>query len=350
MALKKPGKRLSEKLDRTVRQEGHIAGMKFAPEGVVITDEAADALMEAMGEDVKSLKAAQRLVGILICAQSSFKWDIDGQTIHAELLNVLHRAMSAPQFKWTDECKRAVEMMRERVKVAPMVTCRPDELPSDERCLVIKSDASNTDAGACLLLVKCEDARNVTEEMLADPSRVKLMSTMSKVLSQDEKKWLTFEQEAYGMYLALRKWGRFLMQATIGHPNRCLVGLFMDSSTAVSQWLNITVPGSIDFCNFKELRFQCWEDKVDFVRYMNMYMAWVPGGVNDWADLLSRIAEKLAAAAMERERQRIMMPMMRRIVTIDYQTKIIKAKIVYYQSKDYLLSKQRLSNKGYHFG
>jgi hypothetical protein len=44
---------------------------------------------------------------------------------------------------------------------------------------------------------------------------------------------------------------------------------------------------------------------------MNMYLAWAPGGVNDWADLLSRIAEKLAAAAMERERQRIMMPMMR---------------------------------------
>ena len=205
MALKKLGKRLSEKLDRTVRQEGHIAGMKFTPEGVVITDEAVDALVEAMGENVKSLKAAQRLVGIMIYAQSSFQWDLDGQTVHAELLNVLHRAMSAPQFKWTEECKRAVEMLRERVKVAPRVACRPDELLNDGWCLVIKSDASNTGAGACLLLVKCEDARNVTEEMLADPSRVKLISTLSKVLSEDEKKWLTFEQEAYGMYLALRK-------------------------------------------------------------------------------------------------------------------------------------------------
>ena len=311
MTLKKLGKRVSEKLDRTMRQEGHIAGMKFTPEGVVIADEAVDALVEAMGENVKSLKAAQRLVGILIYAQSSFKWYIDGQTIHAELLNVLHRAMSAPQFKWTGECKRAVEMLRERVKVAPRVACRPDELLNDGWCLVIKSDASNTGAGACLLLVKCEDARNVTEEMLADPSKVKLISTLSKVLSDDEKKWLTFEQEAYGMYLTLRKWGRFLMQATIDHPDRCLVGLFMNSSTAVSQWLNITVPGNIDFRNAKALKFRCWVDKVKFVRYMNMYLAWAPGGVNDWADLLSRIAEKLAAAAMERERQRKMMPIMR---------------------------------------
>ena len=98
-------------------------------------------------------------------------------------------------------------LIRERVKVAPRVACRPDELLNDGWCLVIKSDASNTGAGACLLLVKCEDARHVTEEMLADPQRVKLISTLSKVLSEDEKKWLTFEQEAYGMYLALRKWG-----------------------------------------------------------------------------------------------------------------------------------------------
>ena len=48
------------------------------------------------------------MMGIIIYAQSSFKWDLDGQTEHAELLNVLHRAMTAPQFKWTDECKRAI--------------------------------------------------------------------------------------------------------------------------------------------------------------------------------------------------------------------------------------------------
>ena len=108
-----------------------------------------------------------------------------------------------------------MEVLRERVKVAPRVACRPDELLNDGWSLVVKTDASNTGAGACLLLVKCADARQVTEEVLADPSRVKLISTLSKVLSGDEKKWLTFEQESYGMYLALRKWGRFLMQATI---------------------------------------------------------------------------------------------------------------------------------------
>ena len=142
-----------------------------------------------MGENIKSLKAAQRLVGIFIYAQSSSRWDIDGQTIqcHAKPLNVLQRAMSAPQFKWTDECKRAVEMLRERVKVAPRMACRPDELLNDGWCMVIKSDASNTGTGACLLLVKCEDAKNITEEMLADPQRVKQINTLSMLLSGSEE-------------------------------------------------------------------------------------------------------------------------------------------------------------------
>ena len=47
-ALKLLGKRMSEKLDRTVRQIGDIAGLRFTPEGVVIGDEAVDALVQAM--------------------------------------------------------------------------------------------------------------------------------------------------------------------------------------------------------------------------------------------------------------------------------------------------------------
>ena len=58
MALKKLGKCLSEKLDRTAKQTGDIAGMHFTTDGVTITDEAVDALEVAMGETIKSLKAA----------------------------------------------------------------------------------------------------------------------------------------------------------------------------------------------------------------------------------------------------------------------------------------------------
>ena len=59
------------------------------------------------------------------------------------------------------------------------------------------------------------------------------------------------------------------------------------------------------------MRFRSWADKVNFVRYMNMHLAWAPGGINDWADLLSRVADKLQEAAQERERLKMMMPMMK---------------------------------------
>ena len=159
-----------------------------------------------------------------------------------------------------------------------------------------------------MLLVDSEDARQVTEAMLADPETIKLIDTYSKVLSGDKQKWLTFEQEAYDVYRALRKWGNFIMQCTIDHKERHLVGLFLDSTTALSQWMSSTVPGSIDVCSAKEMRFRSWADKVGYVRYMNMYMNWWPGGVNDWADLLSRIADKLAECAEEREKLAIVMP------------------------------------------
>ena len=310
-ALRLLGKRLSEKLDRTVKQIGDIAGLRFTPDGVVIGDEAVDALVQAMGETITREKDARRLVGIIIYAQSSFEWDLQGQTIYAELLSVLHNAMAAPKFVWTEECKRAVVMLRERVKAAPRVACRPEELLNDGWCIVVKTDASKRGAGACMLLVNCADARQVTEETLADPSKIRLIATLSKVLSSDERKWLTFEQEAYGMYLALRKWGSFLMQVTIDHPEKWLIGLFMDSTTAVSQWMSITVPGPIDFCNAKEMRFRSWAEKVGWVRHMNMFMNWWPGGINDWSDLLSRIADKLAECAEERDRARSLMPMQR---------------------------------------
>ncbi len=67
-------------------------------------------------------------------------------------------------------------------------------------------------------------------------------------------------------------------------------------------------PGGIDFCSAKELRFRLWADKVGCVRYTNMYMNWWPGGVNDWADLLSKIADKLAEGAEERERLATVVP------------------------------------------
>ncbi len=303
----------SPKLDRTIREYGDLTGMRFEEGGVVIADEAVSALVAAMEEPVKNEKGARRLSGIITYAQSAFRWDQDNQTVYADLMAEVH-AGTKGGYKWTDRQREAVKALIARVKVAPRIPCKVEDLLADGWVICVKADASKKGIGACLLLVKVGDAREITEEILADPERVRLVGTYSKVLSSDELKWLTFETEAYATYKALRKWGNFIMRVAIQYPDRWVTGMFLDSTTALSKWLSVDVPTHIDHCCAKEMRFRAWADKVAFVRYMNIYMAWWPGGVNDWADLLSRIADKLARCAEERaaqEREGIMMPMHR---------------------------------------
>jgi len=312
-ALKALKLRVSPKLDRVIKEHGDLTGMRFQEGGVVISQEAVDALTQAMEENVSTEKGARRLCGIITYAQSAFEWDQENQTEYADLMGVIHEGTKGG-YHWGEPQRTAVKKLRERVKVAPRVPCRVDELLSEGWCVCVKADASKTGIGACLLLVNVADARDISEEILADPTKVFLISTYSKVLSSDELRWLTFETEAYATYKALRKWGNYIMRVAIKYPDRYVTGLFLDSTTALSKLMGIDVPTQIDHCCAKEMRFRSWADKIAFVRHMNIYMAWWPGGVNDWADLLSRIADKLAKCAEERseqERAGVMLPMHR---------------------------------------
>ena len=134
-----------------------------------------------------------------------------------------------------------------------------------------------------------------------DPERVKLIATYSEVLSRVERQWMLFELEVYGMYTALSKWGELLMRATMEHTDRTMVALRMDSMTAIAKWFSVQIPGEIDFCNAKEMRFRSWAEKVSYVKYMMMQSGFCPGGLNNWSDLLSRIADKLQACVEERD-------------------------------------------------
>ena len=124
-------------------------------------------------------------------------------------------------YKWTEECAVAVKMLRSRVDAATRVPCHPAALMRKGWRLVIKSDGSDVGVGACLLLVRPGPDGEVTAEMMLDHTRVRLISTDSKVLSTLEKKWLTFEIEAYGMYRALRKWAGILMRTQTMGPGVC---------------------------------------------------------------------------------------------------------------------------------
>jgi hypothetical protein len=300
-ALKVLGKKVSAKVDRTVRQEGHIAGLKFVPGGVVLNDEAVEALRLALGDDIKNEKAARRLVGILTYAASAIRWDIHDQTWFAKRKGVLTASYSGTRFSWGKDCAQVVEQLLERLVAPVRVPCRPAEMVQRGWRLVIKSDGCDRGVGACMLLVKPGENGEVTAEHMLEEDRVRLVSTDSKVLSGAQQKWLTFEIEIFGMYRALRKWAALLMQVCQQGRETWPPLLWMDSTTGVAKWASVSVPGHIDHACAKEKRFLGWAEKVAYTKWMDLDMRWIPGSANDFADLLSRMADKLHSCIEERE-------------------------------------------------
>ena len=188
----------------------------------------------------------------------------------------------------------------ERLTAAPRLPCRPADLIMRDWRLTVKSDGCDKGVGACLLLVRPHDDGEVTAELMLDPDRVRLIATDSKVLSESQQRWLTFEVEMYGMYRALRKWAGMLMQvAQLGNVTWPPL-LWMDSTTAVAKWVGVSVPAVIDHACAKEKRFLGWSEKVSYVRWMKFEMKWIPGSANDFADLLSRMADRLHQCIEER--------------------------------------------------
>jgi hypothetical protein len=305
IALRVLGKEVSSKIDRTIRTSGKIAGMKFTKGGVVLDDDAVAALELAMDEVIAKKKVnekdARRMCGILQYAASAFEWDVNDLTWWSRTTAPITASYKGSVFNWTDECSQCVKELRKRVTVVPRVPCRPEALMQEGWRLVIKSDGSNVGVGACLLLVRCGADGEVTPEMMLNANRVRLISVDSKILSTAEQKWLTFEVEAYGMYRALRKWAGLLMRIEQLGPGTWPPLLWMDSTTAMSKWIGVSVPQAIDHANAKEKRFLSWAEKISYVRHMKMEMRWIAGSANDFADLLSRLAEQIGKAVRERE-------------------------------------------------
>ena len=69
----------------------------------------------------------------------------------------------------------------------------------------------------------------------------------------------------------------------------------------MSKWIGVSVPKAIDHANAKENRFLSWAEKISYVRHMKMEMQWSTGPANDFADLLSRLAEQIGKVVRERE-------------------------------------------------
>ena len=90
---------------------------------------------------------------------------------------------------------------------------------------------------------KKTDARVVTIEDLKNREMSTLIATDAKVLSEFERKWMTFEAEVYGMYRALKKRGKLPGTATMKYPKKegCMpkICIRLDNTTATKTWIGL---------------------------------------------------------------------------------------------------------------
>ena len=199
------GKKVSAKCDRSIKKNGEHGGLPFTKGVVRLSDAAVAQLKQMLTMMPKGKKQVQRLLGTIVQATTAFEFDNQHKTWLAEKLSVLTQASTTKPFQCTEEMKMTIREMVPKVLNMKRRLVNPDDLLSDDTCLMILSDASNEGCGASLRIVRKADASQVAPEDLHNPELYQLVAPFTHVFSSAEKRMLTFERETLGMFLAVDK-------------------------------------------------------------------------------------------------------------------------------------------------
>ena len=169
----------------------------------------------------KGKKQMQRLLGTIVQATTAFEFDNSNKTCLAEKLSVLTQASTAEPFQSTAEVNQTIREMATKVHVvnSKRRMINPDDLITDDFCVVISSDASDEGCGASLDVVMKADGRDVTPEDLHNTELYQLGAPFTHVFSSAEKRMLTIELGTQGMYLAVDRWRKMIAKAAVRFPH-----------------------------------------------------------------------------------------------------------------------------------
>jgi len=137
-----------------------------------------------------------------------------------EILVGYEKKNSKKKIEWTEEQKTQYESCKTAV-----VNCRKLYYEQDGLPIRVYTDASDYGIGAYLCQVK-EDGTEVPIEFI------------SKTLTKSEKKWSTYEKEAFAIFYALRKWEAHLrdVKFTLFTDHKNLTYLAKDPNAKVMRW------------------------------------------------------------------------------------------------------------------
>ena len=120
----------------------------------------------------------------------------------AEPIVALTRKYS--RFKWTNECQKAFEYLKESLSTIPLLA-----YPDPNRPYILYTDASDTCVGACLVQ-ECDDK----EEWVPGIKNEKPIYFLSHKLSPTQVKYPVIQKECFAIVYALQKLDYYLNNAT----------------------------------------------------------------------------------------------------------------------------------------
>ena len=249
---------------------------------------------------VKTASDVLHVVGVINYCNSAFEWPTHtASTEYSTLLDSLNSISRQPARQiaalWNatfpDVRDRLFALMANR----PWAYCDPKSIISDDSCLIMTTDASDTAVAVSLFRVKKSDAKAVTKSDLLNRDTSQLIGVVYKKLSGSQTSWHTFESELFAIVLGCKKFGSFITTATVNYPPGGVskIGIWSDSTTALGQWRTISLPTNVEeHLSAKARRFSGWADKVAYTRYWPLHTAHLPGAQNDISHILSHLGDQ----------------------------------------------------------
>jgi site-specific DNA-cytosine methylase len=282
-----------------------LAGLHITGKGVGLNAEGIDAIKYAlMSYPVKSRYDAMHVIGCAQYAHTAFDFDLDHLTLFNDLIAILQDAIAGPQIKWGDAQRTACASLTGLITTRPLLYLDPRTLVDDEHCLVTMTDASDTGIGLNLFRVKRPDARLVTTADLANKDLSQLVDVKYNKLTGSQQRWDTFEAELFAMVRVVEVWGKLITTATTMYPptptGPCKIAFRSDSTTAISQFGQLTLPDSIrEHLSAKANRFYSWAEKVSHTVYWPMAIMHLPGDQISLPHVMSHMGDAIKQRQVE---------------------------------------------------
>jgi hypothetical protein len=291
----------SKKQAYSVDTFANHVGLRFSQNGIQISDEVVETIIEVLQQRPKGLKEAQRLRGVIMSSSTAFHFEPDEKLTFSQIMEPINAAITLAQtnqtrFVWTEECNESVKAIQTRFKNQPRRSSDPKWVCSDDRCLVGQADADPKSISWHLISVAKADASTVTPADLMNPELAVLLQVCPKVLSTSQRKWHIFELEMFAQVHGIRKCGKFINES---------LAPYHDSKTPKYAWCSdsqitlgripaLTIPDcKLDYLSAKHQRFLGWADETQITRYWPSTRLHAPDADNNLADALARMSHQI---------------------------------------------------------